>query len=262
LSPTEGTIADKSWLGHCWLSKVSREELLSQVSNWIATGEKSHYGVAINVSKLVAMSNDDKLAGFIDKSSVNIADGMPVFQATRLTGDPIKERITGVGLMEDLLQLADKRGFNVYFLGSKPAVLEAVLDLCRQRFPSMKVAGSQDGYYPKGTELEVAKKIGETNPDLVFVALGVPQKEYFVDDYLAQLNAGFVLPVGGAFDVLAGTKVRAPDWVQNVGIEWLWRSFYDRSRAGLIRKSFLPFIGIVVKEIYRQRIRGEKGPAC
>jgi N-acetylglucosaminyldiphosphoundecaprenol N-acetyl-beta-D-mannosaminyltransferase len=254
--------SERSWLGYCWLSNISRAELLDQVSNWISAGEKSHYGVAINVSKLVAMSLDAKLAGFINRSSVNIADGMPVYQATRLTGNPIKERITGVGLMEDLLQVANKREYRVYFLGSKPDVLEAVLSLCRQKFPMIKVAGSQDGYFPKGTESEVARKVGQTNPDLVFVALGVPQKEYFVDDHLASLNAGFVLPVGGAFDVLAGTKSRAPDWVQNLGIEWLWRSFYDRSRAGLIRKSFLPFFGIVFNEIYRQRIKGEEGPPC
>ena len=245
--------AVKTWLGGCFLSHISKPDLLNLVADWIGAGEKGHYVAAINVSKLVAMQSDEKLAGFLRSSSVNIADGAPIYAATRLVGKPIPERITGVGLMEDLMELADENQYRVFFLGSKQDVLEKVIDQCERAHPGLVVAGARNGYFGKEQEPSIVAEIAASNADILFVALGIPQKEYFVDDHIEELNVSLALPVGGAFDVFAGSKIRAPRWVQRLGVEWLWRSVYDRSRAGLIRSSFLPFMKIVLREILSQR---------
>jgi len=244
----------KSWIDGCFVSKISKAELLSLVKAWILSKQKGKYVTAINVSKLVMMQKDKRLADCILKSSINIADGFPIFRATRLLGDPVPERITGIELMEALLELASNNRLSVYFLGSKPQTLQKVLDRCMTQYPSVNIVGSQHGYYRKEEEDFLVKKIASLNPDILLLALGLPQKEYFINDYGSQLNASVILPVGGGFDVYSGEKKRAPYWVQNMGIEWLWRSVYDRSRGRLIYINFLPFIKILLEEMFKQKI--------
>lgn len=236
------------------MSKISKAEIRSLIKEWILEKEKGKYITAINVSKLVMMQKDKKLAAYILKSSVNIADGFPIFLATKILGNPIPERITGIELMEELLKLASEQRFSVYFFGSKPEILEKVIHQCLLKYPSLKIAGSHHGYYQKGEEDSLVKEIASHSPDILLVALGLPQKEYFIDDHLEKLNASVILAVGGAFDVFAGMKKRAPHWVQSMGIEWLWRSIYDRSRGKLIYKNFVPFIRILLGELFNQKI--------
>lgn len=255
-------VIEKSWIDGCFISKISRVDLLEKVRNWIKTKEKGRYITAINVSKFVMMQRDAKLSDFVLNSHITIADGFPIFLSTRLLGDPIPERVTGADLMEELLRMADVNKFGVYFFGSKPKVLEGVLERCRTEFPDLRIAGFRDGYFKKKDEELIVKEIASADPDILFVALGVPQKEYFVHDHLKELNASVILPVGGAFDVYAGLKKRAPFWVQKLGIEWLWRSVYDRTRAGLVLKSMISFSKLLFVEIIRKRFNARGNSKC
>ena len=252
------TTFEKSWIDGCFLSKISRSELISLVNEWIEADNKNKYITAINVSKLVMLQKDSKLSDYVLKSSITIGDGISVYLATRLIGNPIPERITGADLMEDLLQLANERGYKVFFLGSTPHVLDKVISKCQAQYPNLNIVGRQDGYFKKDEEYSVVREIASTDPDILLVALGLPQKEYFVDDYIGQLNSSVILPVGGTFDVYGGVKKRAPLWVQKLGIEWLWRSVYDRSRARLVLRSLIPFLQILIVEIFQQRILKRK----
>lgn len=248
----------KTWLGGCFLSQLSRTEVLARILQWITEGSKGHYVCAINVSKLVASQSDAKLRDFLARSSMNIADGAPILAATRWVDDPIPERVTGVELMDELLFMADQHGFKVYFLGSKQQVLDKVIARCVSEYPGVVVAGARNGYFSSEEEPELVAEIAAANSDILLIALGVPQKEYFLDDHNNELNVSLSLPVGGAFDVYAGTKKRAPNWVQKLGVEWLWRSAYDLSRARMVLKSAFPFVAIVLREIFSQRLTGKK----
>ncbi len=254
----ENTETHKSWLGGCFISKINMSDLLKVIHSWIAEKERGHYITAINVSKLVMMQKDKKLADYILRSSINIADGFPIFLATRLLGNPVPERITGVELMERLLVQANKNKYRVFFLGAKPEILEQVLAKCAVEYPDLMICGSQDGYYDRSKEELVVQQVAASNPDLLLVAMGIPQKEYFIDDYHSELNAVLSLPVGGAFDVYAGVKSRAPAWVQKTGVEWLWRSLYDGSRARLIYKFIPTFFRIFIQELFNQRLSFKK----
>lgn len=253
LEQMENTVG-KSWVDGCFLSKISRSDLLSLVKEWIETRQKNNYITAINVSKFVMMRNDKKLAHCVLNSSINIADGFPIYIATHLVGDPIPERITGVDLMEDLLQLSNDKSYKIFFLGSRPQVLNTLINRVGEQYPKLRIAGARDGYFDKNEEESVVGEVAAAAPDILFVGMGLPQKEYFIDDYGSRLNSSVILPVGGAFDVYAGVKKRAPVWVQRLCIEWLWRSLYDRSRAGLIYKNLARFCVILLGEIVKQRL--------
>ncbi|MCP4270030.1 MAG: WecB/TagA/CpsF family glycosyltransferase [Candidatus Brocadiaceae bacterium] len=249
----------KSWLGGCFVSKIDKQGLLNLVYQWVQEKNKGKYITAVNVSKLVMMQKDSKLADYMLNSTINIADGFPIFLGPKLLGNPIPGRITGVELMEDLLVKASKHRYRIFFLGSKQTVLEKMIKRCQLEHPGMIVAGSHDGYFDHDDEVKLVAEIAATEPDILFIALGVPQKEYFVHDHIDRLNTVVCLPIGGAFDVYAGTKVRAPSWAQNIGMEWLWRSFYDRSRAMLIYRSILSFSVIFFKDLWQKKGLGIKG---
>ncbi len=250
----------RSCLAGCFISKINKKDLLAQIQTWIKTKDKGLYITAINVSKLVMIKKDIKLAAYVANSTVNIADGFPIYWAPKLLGDPVPERITGVELMEDLFIQAHKHHYRIYFLGAKPETLKLVVEQCKAEYPGMVVVGSQDGYFDD--ESVVVTKIAEVEPDILFVALGVPQKEYFVYDHVDRLNTTVCIPVGGAFDVYAGNKVRVPKYVQKVGMEWLWRSFYDRSRALMIYQSIGLFLLMFLSEFWLRKVLRKKDNLC
>ena len=184
----------------------------------------------------------------------NIADGFSILIASHLTGDPVPERIAGIELLENARQLANNNNYGVFFLGARPEILTKVIDKCMAKYPGINIVGHHHGYF-KDCEVDVVvNEIAASNADILFIALGLPQKEYFIHDHVNRFNVGVVLPVGGSFDVFAGTKKRAPQFVRKYGIEWLWRSFYDLSRMKLVFKSLILYILILCREIYNQRI--------
>ncbi len=252
----------RTWLAGCFLSHLTRDEVLDAVRGWIDGKRKGQYICAINVSKLVAAQRDPKLRDFLRDSDINIADGAPIVTAARLVGNPIPERVTGVELMEELFRLANTHRFRLFFFGSKQSVLDKVVARCREDYPELVVAGARNGYFSPDEEPAIVDEIAAAKADILLVALGVPQKEYFVHDNNARLDVSLALPVGGAFDVFAGEKVRAPGWVQRFGVEWLWRSVYDGSRARMVFRSMFPFMKIVMGEVARQRFGTGKKVEC
>ena len=115
-APDVAKQVEKSWFCNCFVSKITKNGLLQLVEYWVEKRQKGNTISAMNMGKLVMMQKDVKLADYLRNSTIIIADGFPVYWAPRILGDPIPERITGVELMEDLLHLADKNHFRVYFL--------------------------------------------------------------------------------------------------------------------------------------------------
>ncbi len=248
-----GADFEKTWIGHCFVTKVTKLQLMNAVNSWIAAREKCRHISSINVTKMVLMQHDERIASSLLGSAVNIADGFPVYAATFLLRDPIPERLTGVDLMLDLLGLANANNYRLFFFGAKSEVLELVLAKVRVEYPNLVIAGSRNGYFRKEEEKSIVHEIAKCAPDILLLALGMPQKEYFILEHLDQLNSPVILPVGGSFDVYAGLKKRAPKYVQRFGVEWLWRAFYDKSKGLHVLNSLFPFCRIVLKAMINGR---------
>lgn len=255
----DDSAADWTSLGGCRLSRATKEDILQAAAAWIGEGRRGMTVMPVNVTKLVMMQKDPKVAAALGESAAVIADGFPVYLAAKIVGRPVAERITGVEFMEDLLRLAHRKGFSAFFFGSRQKVLDAVLARVRRELPGVRIAGSRSGYYSPTEEEGIVAAIAKTAPDILLLGLGLPQKEHFVASHRNELGSAVILPVGGAFDVYSGAKKRAPQRVQALGIEWLWRSLYDPSRAALVARNAVPFAAIVLRELWRQRIPGKAG---
>jgi N-acetylglucosaminyldiphosphoundecaprenol N-acetyl-beta-D-mannosaminyltransferase len=179
-----------------------------------------------------------------------------VVWASRVLGDPLPERVAGIDLMQALFARAEVAGNSVYILGARAEVLErAVLEL-RRRHPRLRIAGYRDGYFSPEQDAVVAEEIRAASPDLLFVAMSSPRKEYFLGEYGPRIDGVFAMGVGGAIDVMAGETRRAPLWMQRLGLEWLYRLAQEPGR--LLRRyatTNVRFARLVAAEWVRQRRR-------
>ena len=187
---------------------------------WLAT---------VNVSILMMMRSNQRLQQFVDRAALVVADGQPLVWCSRWLGQGLPERVTGVDLVDALCQRAAASGKRVFLLGSQHDTVETLASRLRSRHRNLQIDFS-DGYF-RGDESEArVALINASGADILFVGMGVPRQEYFLEDNWERLKVGLAIPVGGSFEVLAGQRLRAPRWVQRVGMEWLFRLVQEPRR--------------------------------
>ena len=187
-----------------------------------------HQHVVLNAAKIVQAHDDPELAEVIRQCSLVNADGQAVVWASRVLGNPLPERVAGIDFMFELWRVAARSDYRVYLLGAEEAVVTRAADIAREQ--GVDVVGCRDGYWTRDQEDAVVAAVRETRPHLLFLALPSPAKERFLSRHLDSLGAALVVGVGGAFDVIAGRRRRAPRWVQRLGMEWAYRLVQEPKR--------------------------------
>jgi len=199
---------------------ITMEQTADAVRSMFASG-RPHQHVVLNAAKVVEMERDPELRRVVQSCDLVNADGMAVVWASRILGVPLPERVAGIDLFERLVQLAQEDGRSVFFLGATDDVVAGAAEIFTQRYPGLRVAGYRNGYWKD--DAEVIAEVRAAAPDLLFLAIPSPRKEFWLSAHLEELNVPFVMGVGGSFDVVAGKVSRAPRWMQRVGLEWSWR---------------------------------------
>lgn len=186
--------------------------------------------VALNVAKLVNMRFDPILAEDVKNGDLIGIDGMGIVLAARLLGLDVKERVAGIDLFEEVLATCATDGFRPFFLGATPEIIAKAAAAVRARFPALEFAGFRDGYFRQNEENEVVEEIRKSGADCLFIGMPTPRKERFLAAHRHDLEVSFTMGVGGSFDVIAGYVNRAPSWIQNFGLEWLYRVYQEPRR--------------------------------
>jgi len=238
----------------CPIDSLSFEETIAMIDD-IIRHKVPRQHVVINVSKLLQARRDTCLAEIIASCYIINPDGMPIVWASKILGKPLKEKISGIDLMNVLIKHSAEKGYRIYFLGAKDEVVKKVVDVCGKQYPELQIAGYRNGYWEESEEKEIVAGIKVAVPDIIFVAISSPKKEIFLKRNLDDMQVPFVMGVGGSFDVLAGKTKRAPLWMQKSGLEWFYRLLQEPKRLWkryLIGNSV--FICLVVKEFFRKRV--------
>ena len=161
------------------------------------------------------------------------ADGMFHVFVSRFKGDvALPERVATTDLFYDVAQRAAAEGATMFMLGATPAANQAAADAVRSEFPGLKLIGHRHGFFDSAAEeVAVCDEIAALSPDILWVSMGVPrEQEFVVKNRLRLSSVGVIKTSGGLFDFLSGNAVRAPQWMQNVGLEWLWRLLQEPRR--------------------------------
>lgn len=234
------------------VANMTLTETLEWVRMMVEQGKPRHV-VTANAEIIYKAYKEPDFREMLDKADLVTADGSGVVLGSKLLGCPISERVTGIDLVQGIFQLAEEKGWVLYFLGAGPDVVKkAVLNILG-KYPRLRIVGYRDGYFSQEETEEVVSNILKAKPEILLVALGVPKQEEFIQKHMRNLNTPISIGVGGSFDVLAGVKFRAPVWMQEKGLEWLYRLYKEPWRYR--RMLALPkFVLSVLKQSVLEKI--------
>jgi N-acetylglucosaminyldiphosphoundecaprenol N-acetyl-beta-D-mannosaminyltransferase len=210
------------------MAVVSMKKTVEFIQDAVTNGRFTQH-VVVNVAKLVNMRNDAQLKASVHSCDIINIDGMGVVWGARFLGHDVPERVAGVDLFHELLAMSASNGFSVFLLGAEDDVVTTATRNVQALYPALKIAGHHHGYF-WDNETAMVEKIRESGAQLLFVAITSPKKENFINRWRDQLGVTFVMGVGGTFDVVAGKVKRAPKWMQNWGLEWLYRVIQEPRR--------------------------------
>ncbi|WP_275451964.1 WecB/TagA/CpsF family glycosyltransferase [Pseudomonas sp. RL] len=230
------------------------DETVESIKDSVADDRFTQH-VVVNVAKLVNMRTDSQLRESVHSCDIINIDGMGVVLGARILGFSVPQRVAGIDLFHELLRMSEQNGYPVYLLGAQAEVLEEAVQKIKVSYPNLRVAGHHHGYFWENEEA-VVEDIRSSGAKLLFVAITSPKKENFINRWRDKLGVTFVMGVGGTFDVVSGKIKRAPQWMQNYGLEWFYRVLQEPRRMW---KRYLvtnaKFFGLVIKEKIRQTLR-------
>lgn len=204
----------------------------------------------VNAGKIAVMNSNPVLRESVNSATLINADGMAVVWASKWLNKPLKERVAGIDLFLNLVKSAYENKQQIYLLGAKQSIVEKVAAVFQEQYGKNIIAGFRNGYFEKEEETEIVNDIVASKANYLFVAMSSPKKEIFLFEHREKLQSvGFVMGVGGSFDVVSGAVKRAPLWIQKIGMEWFYRFLQEPRR--MWKRSFVTnakFIKLVMNE--------------
>lgn len=208
----------------------------------------------VNVSYLMRMRTDSALQSFVDRAALVVADGQPLVWCAPLFGARLPERVAGIDLLDALCERAVCEDLRVYLLGGTPRVVSASASSLRRRYPGLRLDFS-DGYFQPRQAGARADAVARSGADILFVGMGVPLQERFIEEQWSRLGVSMAIGVGGSFDVLAGERKRASPRLQAWGLEWLVRLAQEPRR---LLPRYLDtntrFCGLLLQQLWRKML--------
>ncbi len=185
------------------------------------TSRQKTFCVAINPEKIYRAVHDPELLSALGHAEIGICDGVGVVLAARILYGPGLTRCTGVDLFFRIVAQAAERGWKIFLLGASPKSNEEACKKLLLQYPNLQVVGRHDGYFQD--DARVVEQINRSGADILFVAMGSPRQEIWIDRYRQSIDASLCMGVGGTFDVLSGQVRRAPAFFRRTGTEFLFR---------------------------------------
>jgi len=243
------------------IDQVDNQKTIQKIEEFIIS-KKPHQIVTPDTLAVLRARKDPEYHAILKSADLVTPDGAGILWAATTLNYPLPERVTGIDIIHNICRLAAKKGYSLYLLGSYPGVAnEAALNLTK-KYPGIKIAGTQHGYFScensqnredikngnsvmDKKEEEIITEIRENKPDILLVGMGVPKQEKWINKNLEKLDVPVCIGVGGSFDVLSGRIPRAPLWMQRHGMEWIYRSIKQPNRAFRVLALFY-FIWLVI----------------
>lgn len=234
-----------------YIDSLTMAEALEQIDKLIAKRDCS-YVVTPNLDHIVTMESDKEFAEIYKNADLILADGKPLIWISKLTKNPIKEKISGSDLFPKICAMAAKKGYSIFILGAAEGVANKASENLKKKNPGLKIVGTYSpsiGFEKDYKELEkIAVLVKSVHPDIIAVSLGSPKGEKFIYKHLKEYGVPLGISIGATIDFEAGNVKRAPKWMSNHGFEWLFRITQDPKR--LIKRYWndaIKIIPIIIK---------------
>jgi N-acetylglucosaminyldiphosphoundecaprenol N-acetyl-beta-D-mannosaminyltransferase len=203
---------------------LTLRETVNRIEEMIAS-RCPHHVVTANVDFLVQARRDVELQHILINAPLVLCDGTPLVWASHVFGNPLPERVAGADVVPELIRIAAKKNYRVFFLGTTDEANTRAITKLRTKFPALKVTHYSPPFRPllEMDDAEIIRRIHAVKPDLLFVAFGCPKAEKWLAMHHRELNVPVSIGVGATIDFLSGHMKRAPLWMQRGGLEWVYR---------------------------------------
>lgn len=202
---------------------VSYDGWMSQIGRWVDADDGAQHVCTVNPEFIMIARRDPIFFNILNRAAICVPDGVGLLWASRRLGAPLPQRVTGADGLPLIARHAAEKGWQLFFLGAGAGVAERAAKILRERHPRLIVAGTFGGSPAAGDEDEIVALINSSGADILLVAYGAPQQDLWIARNLPRLEVAMAMGVGGAFDFIAGVVPRAPLWMRNRGLEWLYR---------------------------------------
>lgn len=213
------------------LEKIYNEEeniFYSILEDLLATNKKK-FIITVNPEIIMkSYKNIEIKEMLLNDNNILVPDGISIIKKAKQYNINITERITGVDISSKALEICNKNKKSIYLFGSKKEVLDKLIININQKYPNINIVGFSDGYVEDKDK--IMQEIISLSPDLILIALGVPNQELLINKYIEKAKKGVFIGVGGTFDVLSGYKKRAPKLFIKLNLEWLYRIICEPTR--------------------------------
>lgn len=219
------------------IHNLTFEEATKEVESYLK-GDDLKVIYTPNPEIVMGAKDDSRLRDLINNGDMITADGIGLIYASRIKKKPLKERVTGYHLSIKLLEIANENNYSIYLLGSKDGIAKIAAENIKKDYPNVKIAGYHHGYF-KGShrgnenhqeEIKIVNDINNSNPDIIFLGLGFPNQENWIDANKDKIKGRLIIGNGGVIDILSGTIKDTPEVYRKLGLEWLYRLVKDPSR--------------------------------
>jgi N-acetylglucosaminyldiphosphoundecaprenol N-acetyl-beta-D-mannosaminyltransferase len=211
-----------------------------------------------NVDHVVVAEEDEQFRAAYADADLALVDGTPVMWAARLLGSPLPAKISGSDLIRPLAARAAARGWRVYLLGGRPGIAAQAKEILEREYPGLNVVGTSSPMIDLSKDVseqkEIVDAIRETEPDLLFLALGAPKQEIWAHRIRGGVGSAVMLGIGASLDFVTGAATRSPAWMSAVGLEWLYRLSQEPDR--LWRRYLLrdpKFLAVLLRDAIARR---------
>lgn len=232
---------------------VTFDEAFEKIKGFLKE-DRLHTIMTPNTEIVVDARDNQKMRDIINSADLVVADGIGLIYGSKMKKLPLKERVTGFDLSMKMIELCREEGYSLFLLGTKPEVVEQAYKNLKQD-EKLNIVGYHHGYF-KGAhlgmgdheeELEVIEKINSLKPDIIFLGMGYPKQELWIEHNKGRLNSKVIIGNGGVIDILAGVSKRAPEIFIKLNLEWLYRLLSDPAR--IKRQVAIPkFLYSVIKD--------------
>lgn len=215
------------------IDNLTMDETLDAIDSLIKEDNCS-YVVTPNVDHIVQLEKDEELKRVYENASLILTDGKPLIWISNWYKTPIKEKISGSDLFPRVCELAAKKGYTMYLLGAAEGVADKAAKNLMDKYKGLNIVGTYSppfGFEKDKVELKkIYRQIQEVHPDILIVGLGCPKQEKYMYHHCKELDVPISFGLGASIDFEAGNIKRAPRWMSEHGLEWLYRITQDPKR--------------------------------
>jgi N-acetylglucosaminyldiphosphoundecaprenol N-acetyl-beta-D-mannosaminyltransferase len=201
---------------------VTTEETLALIDQFVREGAPRQI-CTVNPEFIMLAQKDEEFKQILDRSALNLPDGIGVVWAAKRVGQPVRERVAGSDLVGMMADRAQQTGWRIFLLGAAEGVAEQAAIILRERYPQTNIVGAYAGSPRVEDEAAIAARIRSSGATVLLVAYGAPKQDKWIARNLERTGVSVALGIGGSLDFIVGTQQRAPRWMQRGGLEWLYR---------------------------------------